>query len=122
MMSGSPHRSARILLLAALWLPGWAILHALVHEHLAEHHGHAAAAGTEVHIEHGGQAAHEHSEEVIRLLPSRGKDEAPLAVLPAASALRVAAEQSVRSVRERAPTRRRAELALPSHPRAPPHA
>lgn len=131
---------AWVLLVAALALPGWAVTHALVHQHLAHHHGegehhhgneshhHAAGPatshGTEGLAAVAAERAHEHGHLDAVLIPaSRSQLAPPPAVLPADSPEPVAAPTfTMRVARERAPPRPSHESADPSHPRAPPAA
>lgn len=125
--------------MAALALPGWAVTHALIHQHLAHHHGEGEHHhGDEWHQHAGGPAtshateglslladerAHEHGHlDAVLILASRSQLASPPAVLPAASPEPRVASFTVRVARERAPPRASPESADPSHPRAPPHA
>lgn len=124
-MGASPHRRvAWILLLAALLQPGWAVAHALVHEHLASHHRERPA------IPHGEAAPsfaaeerphdHGHLDDAL-FLASRGIDAAQLTALPSASpSPRAVATQECPVPREAAPSRASPEASGPSDPRAPP--
>lgn len=140
MASSSPRRPAWILLAAALALPGWVVAHALIHEHLAHHHGEGTHPHGDVSHRHAGdpaashetaglaffsgERAHEHGHLDAVLIPaSRGQLAAPPLLLPAASPEpEVAPTSTLRVARERAPPRASPGSADPSHPRAPPHA
>lgn len=142
-----PRRTAWILLVAALALPGWSVAHALIHQHLAHHHGegahhhgdgahhhgdgpdhHAAepatTQGTEALALLAEERAHEHGHLDALLIPaSRSELAAPTMALSVASREPVVAPTATIPVaREGAPPRARPELADPSHPRAPPRA
>lgn len=140
MLASSRRRTAWILLVAALALPGWAVTHALIHQHLANHHGEgrhhhgdeshhhasgpATPKGTEALALVADERAHEHDHLEAVLIPaSRGQLAVPPMVLPAASPEPVVAPTfTIRSARERALPRASSKSADPSHPRAPPHA
>ena len=118
---------AWFLLLAALAQPGWALAHALVHEHLEHHHSAQLAAAHEArvpHVQRDERAPHDHGHlDEALLRTGRSLHAAQFAMLPAALPTPVAA--AVRPdwiVAAGAPPRASPEFTDPSHPRAPPNA
>ena len=116
---------ACILLLAALAQPGWAVAHALVHEHLEHYHSARLADAHEAqapHLAHDEKAPHDHGHlDEALLLAGRGTGATHFAAFPSAFASPVAAAQRPGSVvGERAPPRSSSEFTDPSNPRAPP--
>ncbi len=124
---------AFVLLLAALAHPTWAVAHAVVHEHLAQHHGeappHTPASAPEPH-EAGTQPlaspdrSHDHEHDhllAVFVRPTRSADSPSHAALPSATPLpRVIATRQWSVPREAAPSRASPEASGPSDPRAPP--
>ena len=126
-MASSPkRRAAWILLLAALSQPGWALAHALLHEHLAHHHAEPAATSYEAAASVLGsdERPHDHGHlDGALLLFSRSSNPASFAALPSPSPSPGATTtRSAWVVPVGAPPRASPELADPSRPRAPPHA
>lgn len=140
MASLPSRRTAWVLLVAALALPGQAVAHALIHRHLAQHHGEGAHQhGGASHLRAGAPAAihpaegftsfideraHDHGHlDGVLLRASRSQVAPPPVALLAASPESVAGPMlTVRVAQGRAPARASPDAADPSRPRAPPHA
>lgn len=126
-------RIATALLLAALGQPAWALAHAAVHEHLAQHHGEATPhpparapdphqGGTQPLASPARSHDHEHEHLVaVFLRPTRSTDSPSLAALPSpTSSPYVVATRQWPIHRGAAPSRASPEASGPSDPRAPP--
>lgn len=133
-MSAPPRRRiAFILLLAALAQPAWAVAHADIHEHLAQHHGEATHHPPVIaHDAHGSgtkdlaatERAHHHDHEhlvAVFLRPTRNADTSSMVALPSAAPRPHAVVTGQRLI-DRDPSTSRAspEQSGPSEPRAPP--
>jgi hypothetical protein len=118
-------RIAFALLLAALAQPAWAVAHAGVHEHMAQHHGdavpHHPASSHDAH-ESGPHPSHEHTHVGAMLVrPTRDTDSPSPVALPAATPRpSVVATQPRRIDREAVPSRASVAESAPLGPRAPP--
>jgi len=126
MVSSLQRRIVWTLLLTALALPGWAVAHAEIHEHLADHHQERAAVSNEAGAPYlaSDERTHDHGHlDEATLLPRRGTVTVQFAALPSTSPSPVvAAERPVSIAREGAPPRASPPLIDSSHPRAPPNA
>ena len=126
MASSLQRRIAWTLLLAALALPGWAVAHEQIHEHLARYHQERAAVSHEAEAPYlaADERTHDHGHlDEAPLLARRSTVAIQFATLPSASPSPVAAAERPGSIaREGAPPRASPELTNSSHPRAPPNA
>jgi hypothetical protein len=123
-LSSRQQRIARILLLTALFQPGWAVAHVLLHHHEGHlHHAPAPAAETphQALADHA-PGDHGHLDDAL-IISARAPDPAGSPALlsfapePAAPAVHL-----LRAATEGQPPWADPERATPSHPRAPPHA
>ena len=132
-MSSRPQAwRALLLLLAALAQPGWAIVHAAVHAHLALDHGHArhheGESAPDGHPSENVQVAalgsHEHEHEHLAGLfvrPTHNAKLASPAALPSATPCAEVLPQRRWQLQRDAPASlARTDAAGPSGPRAPP--
>jgi len=120
-------RLALTLLLAAFGQPAWALAHAAVHEHLAQHHAEAAphppASGLHADAtvpEASPARAHDHDHlAAVFLRPTHSTDSPAPVALPSTMTC-LAAARPCPAHREPPPSGSSPEASGPSDPRAPP--